>query len=137
VTIGQAARVRLASEPNVVRTAQVVRVDPTVDAADRGFGVWLRVADLPTRTLHGTSARVDIVRGERRPGLAVPLSAVARDGSLAFVFVRRADGRFDRRHVTLGAADDQFAEVIAGVSEGETVAVGGVDALQTLYAALR
>jgi membrane fusion protein, heavy metal efflux system len=39
------------------------------------------------------------------------------------VFVRSPDG-FEKRLVTLGDGDDRISEVLSGVREGETIALG-------------
>ena len=136
VRVGARARVRLATEPGVVRDGEVVRVAPLL-GDDRGLSAWVRVPDLPAGVPHGVAARVSVVVGESAPALAVPAEAVARVGTRAYVFVRGADGRFDRRAVALGRGDDRSVAVTSGLRDGEPVAVRGVAELQTSYAGLR
>jgi cobalt-zinc-cadmium efflux system membrane fusion protein len=71
------------------------------------------------------------------PVLAVPHGAVARDGTRAYVFVRKPDGAFDRRAVALGRSDDRFVEVLSGLAEGDAVAVSGATGLQTAFGVIR
>jgi cobalt-zinc-cadmium efflux system membrane fusion protein len=137
VRVGDGARVRLATEPSVVRDGEVVRVGPLLGAADRGLDVWVSVPSLPAGVPHGVAARVSVVVGESAPALAVPVEAVVKVGTRAYVFVRRPDGRFDRRAVALGRGDDRYVAVTSGLRDGEPVAVRGVAELQTSYAGLK
>ena len=55
----------------------------------------------------------------------------------AYLFVRRADGTFERRAIRTGRADDRLVEIEDGLREGEEVAVAGVASLQTAHASLK
>ena len=83
------------------------------------------------------AARVTLTTDRPSPTLAIPLSAVVRDGLRSFVFVQKADGTFDRRRIELGRADDRLVEVKSGLQRGESVATGGVPQIQTAFAAVR
>jgi RND family efflux transporter MFP subunit len=138
VRIGQAVRVRLVSDPERVLEATVARSGQVVSAADRSLSLWAEVQGPPPRTLlPGMLARLTLVVSEGEPVLAVPREAVLREGSRGYLFVRRADGTFERRAVETGSADDRYVAVRAGVGEGEEVAVRGVAELQTAFASLR
>lgn len=52
------------------------------------------------------------------------------------MFVRTGD-TFERREVGLGRTDDRFAEVKAGLTAGEPVAVAAADELNTAWASVR
>jgi hypothetical protein len=71
------------------------------------------------------------------PALAVPVSAVVRQGTQPYLFIRAADGSFRRQAVTLGAGDDRLVTVRDGLAPGEIVAVAGVADLQTAFASIR
>jgi multidrug efflux pump subunit AcrA (membrane-fusion protein) len=87
--------------------------------------------------LPNQTARVTLVAAAGSPVLAVPLEAVVREGTRAYVFVRKPDETFDRRAVTLGRSDDRFFEVLSGLTEGEPVAVSGATGLQTAFGVIR
>ncbi len=136
VRLGQPARVRLASDPERVLTGTVVR-SGRVFGVDQTLSVWVRLDAPPAEPLrHNQLARVSlsVERGQER--LAVPRSALVREGGQGFVFVRKADGTFERRAVQAGDADDRYVAV-AGVREGETIAVRGTAGLRTAYASVR
>jgi hypothetical protein len=69
--------------------------------------------------------------------LAVPRSAILEEVSRTYVFVQHTSGEWERRLVELGAKDERFSEVRRGLKAGETIAIHGVNGLQTAYAAIR
>jgi RND family efflux transporter MFP subunit len=135
---GQKARVRLAADPAFVGEAVVVRSGRVFGPDNRTLSLWARLEPPPQRPLlHGQLARVTLVRDSGPSFLAVPLAAVVREGTNEFVFVRLADGRFERRAIETGAADDRRIAVRRGLAPGEAVAVAGAEALRTAHAAVR
>ena len=137
VRIGQSARLRLASNPSAVINGKVVRSGRTFGAVDRTMSVWVELDSTPVAILRQTQmARVCLVVANHPSTLAVPIGAVLREGTQTFVFVRNGD-TYERRRVTLGRADDRFAEVPSGLKAGEIVAITAVDELQTAFASVR
>jgi RND family efflux transporter MFP subunit len=66
---------------------------------------------------------VRITTQEARAVLAVPLKAIHRNGSQAFVW-RRTSGRLSRVPVTLGLRNERDWEVAHGLAEGDEIVVG-------------
>jgi multidrug efflux pump subunit AcrA (membrane-fusion protein) len=60
--------------------------------------------------------------------LAVPQYAVLEEGSRRYVFVIE-DGTAKKREVKTGRTTPSYYEVLSGVSEGEKLAVTGINAL--------
>ncbi|HVK15630.1 MAG TPA: efflux RND transporter periplasmic adaptor subunit [Fimbriiglobus sp.] len=138
VRVGQPARVRLVSSPGTLLTGRVTRSNQVFSAADQAVTVWVELDAPPDRrVLPNQTARVTLVSAAGPPMPAVPHGAVARDGTRAYVFVRKPDGAFDRRAVELGRSDDRFVEVLSGLTEGEPVAVSGATGLQTAFGVIR
>jgi RND family efflux transporter MFP subunit len=135
---GQKARVYLSADPAFVGQATLVRTGRVFAADSRTLSAWLRLDRAPARPLlHGQLARIVLVQGAAAPTTAVPLSAVVRDGTRSFVFVRQKDGAFERRAIETSDSDDRRVAVRRGLAEGETIAVTGTEALQTAHAAVR
>lgn len=138
VKVGQVARVRLVALPDRTIDGTVKRVGPVVGQDSRVQAAWIEIPELgEVRMQHGMSARVTLTTDSFASSLAIPLSAVVRDGLRSFVFVQRTDGTFERRRVELGRADDRFVEIKEGLTRGEQVATSGVAHLQTAFAAVR
>lgn len=135
---GQPARVRLTADPGFVGTGRVVRSGRTVSADARTLSVWVQLDEYPKEPLlHNQLAQLTVVGGPRPPALAVPKGAVVSDGAATFVFVRAADGSFERRSVETGHSDDRFVVVTRGLAAGEPVVASGAAELMAGYASLR
>lgn len=138
VKVGQPARIRLVADLDIEVLGKVTRIGPIVGEESRTQAVWIELDQLPKlRLQHNMMARVSLTTERPSEVLAVPVTAVVRDGLRSFVFVQKDDGSFDRRRVYLGRADDRFIEVKNGLVRGESVATGGVAELQTAFASLR
>lgn len=138
VQVGQTARVRLVANTDFEIEGTVVRIGPVVGTDSRTQAAWIEFPKPPSVTWqHNMLARVTLTTDRPPPTLAVPHSAVVRDGLRSFLFVQKTDGTFDRRRVELGRADDRFIEITSGLTHGENIATSGVPQLQTAYAALR
>jgi len=138
IRIGTPARIRLLAEPGFVSDAAVVRSAQSLVGDNRTLSVWLEFADIRDKLMRrNLLARISATIDASAPQLAVPTSAVLRDGTRAFVFVQSAKGLMERRPVELGIADDRYTAVTKGLSQGEGVVVQGVAELQTTYASIR
>ncbi len=135
---GQVVRVRLVADPDFVGAGLVARSGGSFGMENRTQSVWVELDADPTRPLlHGQLAGLTVVLGRRPTALAAPRSAIATDGTASFVFVRMHDGTFDRRAIETGPADDRFVTITRGLTEGEPIAVAGVNDLMTAFASLR
>ncbi len=115
----------------------LARIGPMLDAS-RTQSIWIdwtRPPDLPLNP--NMLARLTVISDEKPTGLAIPATAVIRDGSRHYVFVQLASGAFERRRVTLGNGDDRMVEINSGLKRDESVAVGGLSQLQSAFAAIR
>lgn len=77
----------------------------------------------------GMSAVADLQVRRAPAAVAVPASAVVRDGARDAVFVE-VDGRARHRFVTLGAQGDERVQVLEGVRVGDRVVVRGADSVR-------
>jgi RND family efflux transporter MFP subunit len=137
VRIGQTARVRLVADPKFVAQGQVVRSGRVVGTENRTLSMWVEFDQPPETVLHNMLSRLTLSVGASPPVPAIPLSAVIREGMRGYVFVRKEDGSFERRHVETGRSDDRHVVVLSGLRLGENIAVQGVPDLQTAYAGLK
>jgi cobalt-zinc-cadmium efflux system membrane fusion protein len=70
-------------------------------------------------------ANVDIAVDDGEPTLAVPRSAVVYEGEMARVWMARADGAVELRHVKTGLTKGPMIQVLQGLNPGEKVITGG------------
>ncbi|HVM28697.1 MAG TPA: efflux RND transporter periplasmic adaptor subunit [Mycobacteriales bacterium] len=136
---GVQADVEIDAVPGAVYGATVASVDVAPTASTRGgVGYRVRLVLAEGRTddgepapspKPGMSAIVDLqVRSSGSGALAVPTSAVVRDGADDAVLVVE-DGVVERRVVRLGAQGEDRVEVVSGVEAGERVVARDADRL--------
>jgi len=161
VPVGTPVRVRLAADPTFLVAGRVAQSARMLDPASRTLAVWVDFTEpLPHPLYRNLLARITATLGDsnstpvappvapsvappavspahRPPVLAIPRSAIVREGTRAYVFVQREERLLHRQHVELGRADDRYVEVRGGLHEGDRVAVQGAEELQTTYASVR
>lgn len=139
VKIGSHGQATPLARPENPIPVVVTRTGPIIEDTTRTQRVWLAPkaseTSLPLRAGMLLSVAVEVEPGDSV--LAVPNSALIRDGLHIFVFVQKEQGYIERRRVTTGKSDGSWTEIISGVSEGEIVVSAGGRDLQTAYASLR
>ncbi|MFZ5540640.1 MAG: efflux RND transporter periplasmic adaptor subunit, partial [Pseudomonadota bacterium] len=138
VRVGQPARVKLEAFPERRFEGRVTYVYPTVKAETRSAQVRVELPNPGGQLKPAMYAHVEIAAGGGTV-LAVPNSAVIDSGTRRVVLVDRGEGRFEPRAVKLGSRGDEYAAVLEGLKEGESVVVAAnflIDAESNLKAAL-
>lgn len=117
LAVGVPIEVEVGSPARTLSTA-IGEILPAADPHSRSFLVR---APLPAADdlYPGMFARLRFLAGEREAVL-VPARAVLRVGQLAMVLVEH-EGRWVRRHVTLGRHGDDLVEVLSGLAGGERI----------------
>lgn len=100
---------------------RVTEVSRAVDSASHAFLVKV---DLPAhpRLRSGMFARARFSGGARQ-ALAVPESAIVRQGQLPTLFLVTSQGRARMRVVRIGESAERHVEIVAGLAPGEQVIV--------------
>ncbi|MGE0443406.1 MAG: efflux RND transporter periplasmic adaptor subunit [Gemmatimonadales bacterium] len=124
IRLGDPVEARFAALPGTVRRGKVTYVYPTVDADTRTARVRLELPNPGYVLRPGMYATLEIA-APARSALTIPRSAALVTGQRTLVFLKRADGRFEPREVTLGAPDDDRYEVLGGLAPGDTVVASG------------
>lgn len=138
VRIGTPVRVRLLSDPSFVGEGKVVQSARMVGAENRALAVWIEFVYPGDKSLQrNLLTRISATIGKPEATLAVPRSAIIREGTRNYVFVQKEGGLLERRGIELGRTDDRFVEVRGGLAIGEKVSVQGTTELQTTYASVR
>ena len=138
---GRPARITLDAYPDTAFRGSVRQVVPTADRQRATVQVKVAIADRDPRILPEMGAKVDFLApptaedslaygagaAARPAAFRVPAAAVRTDGGATVVWVVR-EGRLVRRAVTAGPVSGDFREVRSGLSGGEQLLVGGVEA---------
>ena len=104
--------------------AQVERVSDAVDPHSHHITVRLGLDDPGAVLKPEMFARVTI-RTQHTNVVTLPTAALITQPSGYAVFVQTANGRFERRAVTIGAEWNGHSQVISGIHAGERVVVEG------------
>ena len=121
--VGQAATVTLDAYPGESFTGRAIYVYPFVEENTRTVKMRFQFANARGRLKPGMYATVEMQRSGGS-GLTVPADAVLDSGTQQVVFVAEGEGTFTPRPVTIGRRLGDRTEIVAGVKEGEQVAVG-------------
>ncbi len=123
VAIGQPVELGVEGLPERFE-GRVARINPATQAGSRSVPVYIRVANPQNLLRAGMFAEARLTLASKAGVLALPQSALRKDGSGTYVFVI-ADGKIERRAVTLGASGltgDEFrTEVASGLQAGMQV----------------
>jgi Cu(I)/Ag(I) efflux system membrane fusion protein len=122
--VGLPADVTLSYLPGVHAAGRIAFVYPYLDPKTRTGRVRVELDNPDLEMKPDMYANVEF-RVERGPRLAVPESAVLYAGDRRAVFVNTGEDRFEPRIIEVGIGDDDYVEVLSGLSEGEEVVASG------------
>ena len=122
--IGTPVRLSVAGQAEPLE-GQIARVYPTVDPATRQVRVMVALPNTGGKLIAGLFAEGRVVTA-RRASVVIPAAAVDRRGLRPFV-IRVRGGKVERVEIELGLIDQvrEEAEVIAGLTPGDTLLLGG------------
>jgi RND family efflux transporter MFP subunit len=137
VTSAQPARITLDAYPDTSFRGQVRQVVPTADRQRATVQVKVSIVDRDPRILPEMGARVDFLDTARvapggggvatTPRFRLPSAAVRELNGQTVVWLVR-DGQLESRQVEAGPVSGGFREIRSGLSGGELLLVGGVEA---------
>lgn len=134
VKVGQRADVRTAANADETLTGTVTNIGAIVESASRTVKVRV-VLPNPRGTLRpGTFATVRLSDAGAKPSeqvLAIPASAVQRDGDGTIVFRPAGPGRFVAQPVEVGEASGGWVPVRNGLAAGDSVVTAGAFILKS------
>lgn len=138
VHLDDQVELRVDAFPSSTFAGKVVYLGGQVESETRTARARIEVPNPDGRLRPGMFARVRISDPHAADGklesaavLAVPESAIQREGDHVLVFVALGDGRFEPRPVRTGRKGEGFVEILEGLSGGESVAVTGTFVLKS------
>jgi HlyD family secretion protein len=131
---GQSVQLQVAAFPNQMFTGTVKSIAPTLDAKTRTAAVRIEPADSANRLRSGMFARLSIVTSQKQNTLVVPKTAIlapapGTSNGQPMVLTIDAAGLVHRVPVQLGLQNDQQAEVLSGIDDGQLVATSSLSDL--------
>ena len=136
IASGRPARITLDAYPDTTFRGAVRQVVPTADRQRATVQVKVSIDDRDPRILPEMGAKVDFLEPQQRvvgtiapprTSIRIPAAAVKSDAGTSVVWIVR-DGRLSKRPVTTGPVSGGFLEVRSGLSGGEQLMTGGVEA---------
>ena len=127
IKVGQKATVAVDAVPDRVFTGRVTFISPFGSVGTGTvikFAVTIRLDPTDIQLKGNLTATAEIAVSSVANVLLVPLTAVTITPAGSFVnVVIGAKGETERRQLTLGNQNQQFAEVLSGLKEGEQVVI--------------
>jgi RND family efflux transporter MFP subunit len=118
-------RLRLADGTAFDAEGEVEFVGNEVNAATDTMPVYARFANPDGLLVPGATVKVEVRAKAPARHVAVPLTAVQRDGEQAFVWMVGENNLPVRRDIEAGPATASYQTVLSGLEEGESVIVRG------------
>jgi cobalt-zinc-cadmium efflux system membrane fusion protein len=125
IHVGQQTEVHVLAYPDAVFTARIEYIGAAMDATTHRINVRCVVDNRDQRLKPEMYATFRIVTNEAVQSLAVPVSALVREGETASVWVAQQEQGFAQRTVTVGLEQEGYAQVLSGLQSGEYVAAEG------------
>lgn len=121
---GQQVNVAIDALPGRRFEGTVYAIDPIVEVGGRAIRLRARIPNPKGELAPGLFARVEIVVDRRERAVLIPDSAVFARGDKRYVY-RVVDGKARLTEIGLGVRRPGRVEVLAGLSEGDTVVTAG------------
>jgi membrane fusion protein, heavy metal efflux system len=121
VRIGQTVSVTARGTAEVAK-GKLIFIGPILDKDTRSARVVAEINNNDGMWRPGLFVTAAIVVEERSAPVAVPVAAIQTMDGGPVAFIRTSNG-FRKRQVVLGERDERAAEVVSGLSVGETIAV--------------
>jgi len=134
VKVGQPVKVSIDAYPNQTFTGKVkeIALETKDILKERGVTYIVKISLEPENVelRLGMTADIEIKVEERRGVLAIPVGSIFTDGNGGkWVFLLK-DSKIEKREILTGLENDEYAEIVQGVSEGETVVMGSLEKLR-------
>lgn len=128
VDTGKNVRIFVDAYPNLRLNGEVRSIGVLAESrteshtSDKYFQVTISVSEKDERLRPGMTARVEIECAKVENALSIPVNAVFNNDGRSYCFVGTQNS-YEKREVTIGAQSEDWAQVLAGLKEGERVAL--------------
>lgn len=121
---GQKVKASLQADPSQTFDGELKEILPEVSTATRTLQARFEVDNRAGKLTPGMLLRLQVT-GPSSHRLVVPTEAVIRTGKRAVVIVRKDNGWFEPREISLGVELGDDIEAVQGLSEGDQVVASG------------
>jgi HlyD family secretion protein len=127
--VGDAAELHLAGVDEPIK-GKVSLVSPALDPGSTTIEVWIEAIKPPPTLKPGINVSIEATAKSAKDALIVPRSAIFKtpEGS-DYVMLAGSDGKAHQTDVKVGIANKEFAQIVSGVKEGDSIITEGGYAL--------
>jgi RND family efflux transporter MFP subunit len=130
ITQGTKAVVNVSSAGEENLSGFVSLVNPTKDEKTGMYTVQVDIANPDNKLNVGMFADVTLAIQESPDAISVPNDAIIQEGEEYYVYTASPDGTTsEKRNIAVGIENNEYTEVISGISIGDRVIVSGQDYL--------
>ena len=140
VAVGQPVKVTINAYPNETFKGVVGFIYPDIDKDTRTAKVRIDLPNPDGSLRLNMYVNVIISGTPKNDALAVPVSAILDSGTKQVVLIDMGHGRFRPQSVKIGTRNDDYAEVLEGLHEGDRVVTSAnflIDSESNIRAALQ
>ena len=130
VNPGDPAVVEVDAYPGEKFNGRIARVSPILDPATRTASMEIEIPNRESRLKPGMYAKVTLEVDSRENVLIIPKPALVDSGGQRGVYQTNDDGRATFKVVRVGLEDNEKAEILDGLREGEIVISTGAGSLR-------
>lgn len=125
---GQTVRINVEGS-NQTHTGEVVRISPVVDPQSGTVKVTVEIKDRKSNLRPGMFTTVNLVIAIHENVLQVEKKTLVAEAEGSYVFLFK-EGTAEKRLLNIGISEGDYVEVLAGLSEGDSIVTVGQEGLR-------
>jgi membrane fusion protein, multidrug efflux system len=126
---GELVDLSLNSQKTVAFGGHIKQINPAVDPKTGTIKVTIEITDAPLAVRPGSFVDVRLITQKHDNSLLIPKKALLEEAGEQYLYLIK-NGVAVRKSISVGFLDDQYAEVLKGVSQGDDVVVAGQGSLR-------
>ncbi|MGI5826564.1 MAG: efflux RND transporter periplasmic adaptor subunit [Patescibacteria group bacterium] len=132
VKVGYKARIELDAFPEQVFEGVVSKIDfdsTVTSGGGTAYNVWIQFPSLSEDFRLGMNGDVEIIRENIANATLIPLSALTEKDQKTYVW-KVEDGKAKKVEVTIGNTDDDYVQILTGLSAGDSIISSNISLLK-------
>lgn len=128
---GLSARIRIDAYPDDKFEGKVLAIGALAKSAagngliagrEKYFQLTISVDGSDTRLRPGMTARVSVLSDTVQDAFIAPIQSVFEDSEKMYCY-RYSDGKYQKTYIKVGRQNDDYAEILSGLKEGDTLSL--------------
>lgn len=132
ISLGTDANFLIEAAGENLFSGKVIFIDPQVQSPERYILARFKITNPSQQIKPGMLANISLMT-EKKMAYALPLNSICQDSKGANVWVRKSNGIFENRMVTVGMQNSRLVEIASGLVKGDIVVVTGAYLLNSEY----